>query len=152
MGMDLLQRSRFLRPLKSMFDDDVNDWFVGFDKMMDDLATKWDHALDGFSKLPKSIVDQIDEGHYKIEIETPGFAKDQLSVRVIGDQLVVEGVVDEKSEEKDRKEHRHESFVQRFLLAEGMAVDSAKLENGELHIAVTVPVPPQPGVKEIAIT
>ena len=145
---DLLQRPHFLQPLKHLFDDDVTDWFVGFDKVMEDLAAKWDKAFEGFADTPSSKVEDKGDGTYAIDIAVPGFTKDQLTVEVIDDELVVTGKVDATSKDEGKTKEEHRSFSQRFLLADAMKVDRATFADGALHLDVsTTPKTPAPATK-----
>ena len=148
---DLLQTSRFLQPLRTLFADDVTDWFVDFDKMMEDLSTKWDKSFESFADAPKSTIKDSGDGKYSIDIAVPGFTKDHLTIEVIGDELVDEGKVDEKSEAKETSEEHHRSFCQRFILGDSMKVETAKFADGTLHIDVSTTPKAVPPATKIAI-
>lgn len=150
MSGSLLERPHFLAPLRKIFDDDVTDWFVGFDKMLEDMAHKWDHAFEGFAETPSSRIEKTDERHYRVLVKVPGYAKDEIKVQRIADELVVRGHHETKGEKE--KAAREMSFEQRFYLAEGIHVDAAKLDKDELSIDVSFPEPTPLDVEDIALT
>jgi len=149
MAGTLMERRHFLAPLRSIFDDDVTDWFVGFDRMLDDMTTTWDHVWEGFADTPASRIEKTDDRHYRVMIKVPGYAKDEIKVQRVEDELVVEGHHEVKGEKGEAD--REMSFEQRFYLADGIHVDSAKLENDEVRIDVSFPEPAPLDVEEIAL-
>ena len=143
----LLERRHFLDPLRSIFDDDVSDWFVGVDRMLEDMATKWDHALEAFNEYPTSRIEKTDDTHYRVLVKAPGYAKGEISVRRVDDELVITGT----HEGKEQKEDRRMSFEQHFYLAPDITVEGAKFDKDQLAIDVSFPEPPAPAVQEITI-
>lgn len=146
----LVERRHFLTPLRSIFTDDVSDWFVGVDRMLDDMARKWDHAFEQFNEYPASHVEKTSEGHYRVLVKAPGYDKSELKVQRIDDELVVRGEHQVKG--KDDTVERTMSFEQHFFLAPEITVESAKFDKGELAIEVTYPEPLPRDVQEIELT
>ncbi len=147
MAQGMLERHRFLTPLHELLDGDVRDWFVGVDRMIDDMAQKWDEAWASFNDDVHSTIDRVDDTHYRISVATPGYSKEDLHVKVVDDdELVITGEHAEESEKRERKAH----FEQRYLLAEHMHVDDAAFVDGKLTINVSFPEPPQ--AKETTVT
>lgn len=130
-------RSRYLSPLSELLAEGET-WTVGFDKMLDELAERWDTAFEGFNEYPHSNIKKTSADHYRIELDVVGFGKPELKIEVIGDDLIVTGTKEEKSEEKtDSYLHRgiaERSFRQSFMLADYVKVENAKLNNGILEI------------------
>jgi len=142
MSGSVLERPRFLQPLHDLFDDDVRDWFVGVDRTLDRMARKWEKALESFNDLPSSSVKRIDDRHFAINLQVPGYAKDDLHVRLLDDdELVVTGEHKATKEDKEGRQQRAASFEQHYLLAEDPHIDEAKFKDEVLTITVSFPEP-----------
>lgn len=81
------------------------------------------------------------EKESKIVLFIPGFKKEEVSISVEDDILVVSGIVDaehEKSYEYSQIEFRKEGFIRRFILPKSFNKDliRAKVENGILEIVI----------------
>ena len=121
---------------------------LGFDQ--------FERALDRVSKAtadgyPPYNVEQIGENALRLTRAVAGFKPDELSVQIEDNQLVVRG---KQIDETDRVYlHRGiaaRQFLRGFVLADGIEVASAALENGLLKIILTRPqVQPRVRVVEI---
>jgi HSP20 family molecular chaperone IbpA len=84
---------------------------------------------------PPYNIEAPEEGRIRITLAVAGFSKEELSVAEEDHQLVVRGV---KSEENSKTFlHRGiaaRQFLRSFVLADGIEVSSAALENGLLKI------------------
>ncbi|MBX6367163.1 MAG: Hsp20 family protein [Rhodospirillales bacterium] len=113
--------------------------FLGFDHFERTLDRISKAAADGY---PPYNVEQLGENRLRITLAVAGFTMDDLSVRVEDNQLVVRG---KQVEEKERVFlHRGiaaRQFQRSFVLAEGIEVKGAWLDNGLLHIDLERPVP-----------
>ena len=145
----LLERRHFLTPLRGIFEEGPNDWFLGFDKMLEDMASTWDQAFEGFTEHPLSKVEQRDDRHFRVTMDVEGFDRPEIVVQRIDDELVVKG--HHEVEAEGDKPGREMSFEQRFFLAPGIHVDAAKLDEHELVIDVSFPETATKAVEEIAI-
>lgn len=114
------------------------------------LLLGFDHLeriLDRISKVgndgyPPYNVEQIGESRLRITLAIAGFTMDDLSVTVEENQLIVRG----KQEEDAGKTYLHRGIAARqfqrtFLLAEGIEVVGATLDNGLLHVDLARPIP-----------
>jgi HSP20 family molecular chaperone IbpA len=105
---------------------------LGFDRFERALEQVSKAATDGY---PPYNVEQISENALRITIAVAGFAVDDLTVQVEGNQLAVRG---KQSESADRVYlHRGiaaRQFQRSFVLAEGIEVAGASLDNGLLNI------------------
>lgn len=148
MAGTVMERRHFLTPLRSIFDEDVRDWFVGFDRMLDEMTRKWDRAFD--EATPTSHIEKQDDTHFRVMVKVPGFDREDLSVQRIDDELVVKGA----HETKGKAEHktRKASFEQHFYLAPDSRVDAAKFSDDELTIEVSFPAPKPREVQDIEVT
>jgi HSP20 family molecular chaperone IbpA len=113
--------------------------FLGFDHFERTLDRLSKAAVDGY---PPYNVEQIGENRLRITLAVAGFTMDDLAVRIEDNQLVVRG---KQAEEKDRVYlHRGiaaRQFQRSFVLADGIEVKGAWLDNGLLHIDLERPVP-----------
>ncbi len=112
------------------------------------LLLGFDHferALDRVSKVaadgyPPYNVEQTGDNTLRITLAVAGFAMDDLGIRVEDNQLVVRG---KQTDDKERLYlHRGiaaRQFQRSFVLAEGIEVAGAWLDNGLLHIDLVRP-------------
>jgi len=123
------------------------------------LLLGFDHferALDRVSKIssdgyPPYNIEQLSENALRITLAVAGFSKDELSVTEEDHQLVVRG----KQSEPDGKTFLHRGiaarqFLRSFVLADGIEVAAAALENGLLKIDLARK-PIQPSVRTVEI-
>lgn len=142
---DLMKReSRFRSPLASVLSDGEK-WMVGFDDMFNRLVEKWEDGFDGFHEYPASNIKRIDDHHFRIELAVAGFKKEDLSVELEDETLVIKGhsskeTKEEKEDNLQRGIHAR-NFEQRFQLAEHDRVLDAALKNGILEIDVKRELP-----------
>jgi HSP20 family molecular chaperone IbpA len=105
---------------------------LGFDQFERALDRVSKAAADGY---PPYNVEQTGDNALRITLAVAGFAADDLSVQVEDRQLVVRG---KQIEERERVYlHRGiaaRQFQRSFVLAEGIEVSGAVLDNGLLHI------------------
>lgn len=116
-------------------------FLLGFDEM-ERLLERVAKASDGY---PPYNVEQIpsETGEaLRITLAVAGFTRDELSVTVEENQLVIRG---RQREDADRTYlHRGiaaRQFQRAFVLADGMEVRTAHLENGLLMIGLEKPEP-----------
>lgn len=120
---------------------------------------QFERTLDRISKMsaegyPPYNIEQIGEDRLRITLAVAGFCDDDLSVELSDDQLVVKGRQNDGAEDADRVFlHRGiaaRQFQRSFVLADGLMVDGAELDNGLLHIDLRRPYV-EPRVESIAI-
>ena len=123
------------------------------------LLLGFDHferALDRVSKAsaegyPPYNVEQVGDNRLRITLAVAGFSADELSVQIEDDQLVIRV---RQTEQTDRVYlHRGiaaRQFQRSFVLADGIEVTGATLENGLLHVDLLRP-DVQPKSRRIAI-
>ncbi|MEO1192124.1 MAG: Hsp20 family protein [Pseudomonadota bacterium] len=117
----------------------------------------YEKAVDRISKsaadaYPPYNVEQRGEDRFRITIAVAGFAPDDLNVQMEGNQLTIRG----KQADQGERIFLHRGIAARqfqrsFVLAEGMEVTAAGLDNGLLHIEIERPAQ-EPEVRSIAIT
>src|SRR5690348_1008124 len=112
------------------------------------LLLGFDHferALDRVSKVsadgyPPYTVEQLGENALRITLAVAGFQMNDLSITVEDNQLVVRG----KQTDDAQRVYLHRGIAARqfqrsFVLAEGIEVKDAYLDNGLLHIDLVRP-------------
>jgi HSP20 family molecular chaperone IbpA len=114
-------------------------FLLGFDRLEEMLDRVSRASADGY---PPYDVESLGENRLRITLAVAGFERDELAVTVENNELVIRG---KRSEDENRMFlHRGiaaRQFQRRFVLAEGIQVDGASLENGLLHIALSRPEP-----------
>jgi HSP20 family molecular chaperone IbpA len=108
--------------------------FDHFERVLDRVSKA---STDGY---PPYNVEQTGANSLRITLAVAGFSKDELSVSVEEDELAIAG---KQIEEADRVYiHRGiaaRQFQRRFVLAQGIEVQGAVLEDGLLHIDLVRP-------------
>ncbi|MXP63926.1 Hsp20 family protein [Roseomonas sp. M0104] len=113
--------------------------FLGFDhleQMLDRVAKN----ADGY---PPYNIEQTGENRLRITLAVAGFSMDDLQITQEDNQLVVRG---RQREEPEGRVFLHRGIAARqfqraFVLAEGIDVEGAWLDNGLLHIDLKRPQP-----------
>lgn len=139
MGVDLAMTrlSLFNSPLLLGFDH--------FERTLDRVAKA---SNDGY---PPYNIEQVSEDDLRITLAVAGFSEDDLSVRMEGNQLIIQG----KQTDDAERVYLHRGIAARqfqrtFVLAEGIEVISAETDSGLLNIDLRRPLPDS-RVKTIAI-
>jgi len=93
-------------------------------------------AKSGNEGYPPFNIEQTSERGYRITLAVAGFREEDLSITVEDRQLVIRGR--QRDDNEDRMFlHRGiaaRQFQRSFVLADGMEVAGAEMENGLLHI------------------
>jgi len=110
---------------------------VGFDQYFNNTR------LNNTNYPPHNIV-KFNESHYAIEVAVAGFSKEEITVEVDQDQLIVRGV--QTSATVEGKEYLHRGlaardFEQTWTLAEYMEVKGAEVKDGMLVVEIERIVP-----------
>ncbi len=112
-------------------------FLLGFDQLERALDRVSKSSADGY---PPYNIEQVDEDAIRITLAVAGFAREELSVTVEDTQLVVRG---RQSDDADRVYlHRGiaaRQFQRSFLLADGIEIVGAEVDNGLLHIDLVRP-------------
>ena len=92
------------------------------------------------SGYPPFNIEQFGENSYRITLAVAGFAEDELSITVEDRQLIIRGRQSDEAESGRIFLHRGiaaRQFQKAFVLAEGVEVAGAAMENGLLHVDLT---------------
>jgi len=103
---------------------------------------------------PPYNVEQREDGGVRITLAVAGFSPDELSVTVEGRQLTLIGKRDGGAKADQAFLHRGiaaRGFVRTFILADGLEIETAKLEHGLLHVDMARPEPERV-IRRIPIT
>ena len=120
--------------------------FDHFERVLDRVAKA---SADGY---PPYNIEQMDGERLRITLAVAGFTMDDLDVSTEDNQLVIRGrqAADEGTRVFLHRGIAARQFQRSFVLAEGIEVTAARLEDGLLHIELFRPMP-EPQVKSIKI-
>lgn len=112
---------------------------LGFDHFERALDRVQKAQADGY---PPYNIEQTSDNGLRITLAVAGFSMADLSVQIEDNQLVVRG----RQAEEEGRIYLHRGiaarqFLRTFVLAEGIKVEGAELDNGLLHIDLVRPVP-----------
>ena len=127
----------------------AHPYLLGFDQL-ERLAERAAKGTEGYP--PYNIEHRAPDG-FRISLAVAGFAEDDLTVTIEDRQLMIRG---RQSDAAEQRVFLHRgiaarAFQRSFVLAEGIEVESAALENGLLHIDLRR-LTPQGIVKSIPIS
>ncbi len=124
--------------------------FLGFDHLEQMLDRVAKTSAEGY---PPYNIEQTGKYKLQITLAVAGFCMDNLQVTVEDNQLVVRGRSQDDSEERVYL-HRGiaaRQFHRSFVLAEGIEITGASMENGLLHIDLEQHLP-EPEIRTIEIS
>lgn len=126
-------------------------FLLGFDhtRALIDRAAR--AAADSY---PPYNVEQRGERSVRITLAVAGFGPDDLAITLEGRQLTVQGKREPGAADSQAFLHRGiagRGFVRSFVLADGLDIDSARLEHGLLHVDMSRPED-QPTIRRIPIS
>ncbi|MEJ6397647.1 Hsp20 family protein [Yoonia sp. 208BN28-4] len=109
-------------------------------------------AKTGNDGYPPYNIEQTSETSYRITLAVAGFAEDDLAITLEDNQLVVRG---RQTDDMGERVFLHRGiagrqFQKSFVLADGVDVGEAVMENGLLHVDLNRAVP-ESVVQTIAI-
>lgn len=115
-------------------------FLLGFDQL-ERLVERT--AKSGNEGYPPFNIEQTSENSFRITLAVAGFAEDDLSITVEDRQLVIRG---RQHDDSDGRVFLHRGIAARqfqraFVLAEGVEVGDANMENGLLHVDLKRAVP-----------
>lgn len=126
----------------SLFDSPL---FLGFDDFEKTVNRMRKAGSEGY---PPYNIEQIGEYELRITLAVAGFSMDDLDVEIDQNQLTVRG---KQNDDEDRLYiHRGiaaRQFQRSFVLADGIEVQGADMDNGLLHINLERAIPESQAVK-----
>lgn len=113
-------------------------FLLGFDELERALDRVSKSSADGY---PPYNIERIGEDGIRITLAVAGFADDELAVTVEDTQLVIRG----RQQDDPDREFLHRGIAARqfqrsFVLAEGIEIVGAELDNGLLHVDLKRPL------------
>ncbi len=128
----------------------AHPFLLGFDQL-ERLVERT--AKSGNEGYPPFNIEQASENTFRITLAVAGFREDDLSITVEDRQLVIRG---RQADEAEGRIFLHRgiaarAFQRSFVLAEGVEVAGALMENGLLHVDLKRSVP-EPVVQTIRIS
>ena len=120
--------------------------FDHFERMLDQASKM---SAEGY---PPYNIEQVGEHCLRITLAVAGFFMDDLSVSTEDNQLVIRG---KNSDDETDRIFLHRGIAARqfqrsFVLAEGIEINAAMLDNGLLHIDLERQIP-EPEIRTIKI-
>ncbi|MDX2101747.1 MAG: heat-shock protein Hsp20 [Alphaproteobacteria bacterium] len=114
-------------------------FLLGFDQVERTLDRIAKSAGEGY---PPYNIEQISEDGLRISLAVAGFGRNDLSIQVENNQLIIRG----KQQDDSNRVFLHRGIASRqfqraFVLADGMEVVGAELDNGLLHVDLRRPLP-----------
>ena len=107
----------------------------------------FERTVDRISKLssdtyPPYNIEQTSDNTIRITVAVAGFEKHELDINLEGNQLQIRG---NKQENENEKVFIHRGiatrqFIRNFILAEGIKVEGASMENGLLYVDLSQPI------------
>jgi len=142
-----------------------DDFITPFDKIFDEVFTNTfpeltkDFGVGFFEKQSYPRVDVVDyDDHIEIVAEIPGLAKEEVSVEIEENLLIISGQKTKDVKENNnktyiRRELKHSSFKRAFVLSDLFDKDDpeARFENGLLTVTVNKIKPTPPTTKKVKI-
>ena len=122
---------------------------LGFEHLEQMLDRASRASAEGY---PPYNIEQIGENGLRITLAVAGFSMDDLSVTTEDNQLVIRG---RHCEDDSERIYLHRGIAARqfqrsFILAEGIEITGASMDNGLLHVELVRHVP-EPEIRNIKI-
>lgn len=118
----------------------AHPFLLGFDQLERLVERTAKSGTDGY---PPFNIEQSSEHAFRITLAVAGFREEDLSITVEDRQLVIRG---RQADEAEGRVFLHRgiaarAFQKAFVLAEGVEVAGASMENGLLHVDLRRAVP-----------
>ncbi len=118
----------------------LNRALIGFDRIFNDFENR---HVNSTTNYPPYNVLKHDEDHFEIEIAVAGFDKEDITVEVDQNQLIIRG---KRLKDDDTSKYVHRGLAARdfervFTLVDHMEVGEAELTNGILSVKITRIIP-----------
>lgn len=108
-------------------------FLLGFDQFEDLLDSVAKNAGEGY---PPYNIEHLGDDTIRITLAVAGFGREDVTITLEANQLIIRG---KQRDDSGGKEFLHRGiaarqFLRKFVLADGMEVTDAFMENGLLHI------------------
>ena len=130
-----------MNQLRTIDTDTLTKALIGFDSMFNNFERRFANNIS--NNYPPHNVVKIDEDNYELQVAVTGFNKDEVTVEL--DQNILIVTAGRETDEDDKTYiHRglaQRNFVRNFPLAEHIEVKGAEQKNGILTIKLERIVP-----------
>ena len=125
------------------FPKGFDQFFVGYDKMFNDMQKFHDEATKNIPNYPPFNIKKTAENTYVIEMAVAGFGKSDLTIETEGDKLVVKGNAENNEDDVDTLYQglALRPFTRMFTLNDSVEVQNAEMINGLLRITLERLIP-----------
>ncbi len=132
--------------------DALNRALVGFDTMFDQMERRFANSVS--NNYPPHNIIKTGDNDYAIQIAVTGFEKNEISVTVEDNVLIIKG--ESQTTDYDQESYLHRGlatrdFVKEFPLAEHIEVVGAEIKNGMLTVKLHRNIPESAKPKVINI-
>jgi len=113
----------------------LNRALIGFDRLFEEVESRWANSVQ--TNYPPHNVIKTGDNTYEIQIAVSGFNKEEISVEVNQNHLVVRGERVRDEDEEHVYLHRGlatRDFQKIFPLADHVEVRSSSIKNGVLSV------------------
>lgn len=120
----------------------LNRALLGFDSLFENFEQRFANQIN--NNYPPYNIVKHNENSYELEIAVTGFDKDEITVEIDQNQLVVKGVREKDEDSTAEFLHRGlalRDFTRSWTLAEHMEVGDVKIKNGVLTIEIRRVIP-----------
>ncbi len=120
----------------------LNRALLGFDELFDNFENRFANQIN--NNYPPYNILKRDENSYELEIAVTGFNKEEITVEIDQNQLIVKGERKRDDDAEIQYLHRglaNRDFTRSWTLAEHMEVGDGNIKNGVLSISLKRVVP-----------
>jgi molecular chaperone IbpA len=131
---------------------EINRALIGFDQMFDQMERRFANSVS--NNYPPHNILKLEENEYAIQLAVTGFDKNEISVTVENNVLVVKGESMSTDYSPEAYIHRGlatRDFIKEFPLADHIEVVGAETKNGMLTVKLVRNVPESAKPKVINI-
>jgi molecular chaperone IbpA len=132
--------------------DALSRALIGFDTMFDQMERRYANSVN--NNYPPHNILRITDNEYAIQIAVTGFEKNEISVTIENNVLIVKGesiTTDYPTEQYLHRGLATRDFVKEFPLAEHIEVRGASIKNGMLTVNLIRNIPESAKPKVIDI-
>ena len=131
----------------------LNRALIGFDSLFDNFEHRFANQIN--NTYPPYNILKHDEDTYEIQVAVTGFEKDDITVEIDQNNLVVKGSRKELELEEPTYLHRGlatRDFTRSWTLAEHMVVGEGRIKNGVLTVGLTREMPEALKPRQLKLT
>jgi len=131
----------------------LNRAIVGLDTFFNDFESRFAHQIN--NNYPPYNIIKTSEDWYEIQVAVSGFSKEEVTVEVDQDQLIVKGkstATDYPAEQYLHRGLATRDFTRTWTLADHMEVENGNIKNGILTVYLKRIVPESLKPRQIKIS